>query len=366
MRSLRTWQPGFTLIELLVVIAIIALLAAILFPVFAQAREKGRTSTCLNNERQMMTAVLIYVQDNSESLMPSTGSVWSYYLSGATSNGIYDCPTKQGKGSGSAPEYGFNANLLGQSLGDLKSPAIQVALADLPAGGEKLTPRYTIAMGSSDYNIDPRHNNASGANLAFLDGHTDFLPVAAKQKVSDALYLKGWQVDILTVKDVDWVAGANLQIDHPMPGAGAKITDTGTMGGRWTAGTVSTSTIKRDGWVSWRCDTGNSADNMVGLTTKSTIASYSDIDFCIYNQGAGLIYNATTPPPGTYINFSMGPNSNIIGHFFKIARTGGVVTFSYDGAVKYTVAQPSTLPLKCAVALCGGCFVSKMLCYGAQ
>ena len=57
-------RSGFTLIELLVVIAIIAVLAAILFPVFAQAREKARQSTCLSNMKQMGTAFAMYLSDH--------------------------------------------------------------------------------------------------------------------------------------------------------------------------------------------------------------------------------------------------------------------------------------------------------------
>ena len=64
----RASRRGFTLIELLVVIAIIAILAAILFPVFAQAREKARQTQCLSNMKQIGVGLMMYAQDYDETL----------------------------------------------------------------------------------------------------------------------------------------------------------------------------------------------------------------------------------------------------------------------------------------------------------
>lgn len=77
-------KQAFTLIELLVVIAIIAILAAILFPVFAQAREKARQASCLSNEKQLGTAILMYIQDYDET------SPLAYYDTYSNGNWIFN------------------------------------------------------------------------------------------------------------------------------------------------------------------------------------------------------------------------------------------------------------------------------------
>ncbi|MGC4047809.1 MAG: DUF1559 domain-containing protein [Armatimonas sp.] len=89
-------RRAFTLIELLVVIAIIAILAAILFPVFAQAREKARQSTCLSNLKQLGLAAMMYTQDYDETLHPAQSGTfrWPQLLSPyVKARGFVLCPT---------------------------------------------------------------------------------------------------------------------------------------------------------------------------------------------------------------------------------------------------------------------------------
>src|SRR5580704_3804273 len=110
---MRNRNDGFTLIELLVVIAIIAILAAILFPVFASAREKARQTSCASNEKQLALAFLQYAQDYDE-FMPcgtrdgaadianyaSFGNAYNYLGTGwagelysyVKSTGVFTCP----------------------------------------------------------------------------------------------------------------------------------------------------------------------------------------------------------------------------------------------------------------------------------
>jgi prepilin-type N-terminal cleavage/methylation domain-containing protein/prepilin-type processing-associated H-X9-DG protein len=144
---------AFTLIELLVVIAIIAILAAILFPVFAKAREKARQITCDSNEKQIGLALLQYVQDNDETFPagpatgPANGTGWAGRIYPYTkSTGIYHCPddpttpTTATDANGvvhpmSPVSYAMNVNLDGAvgtgNLASLNAPASTILLVEV-------------------------------------------------------------------------------------------------------------------------------------------------------------------------------------------------------------------------------------------
>lgn len=133
--TLSPQKRGFTLIELLVVIAIIAILAAILFPVFARARENARRTSCLSNLKQIGLGVMQYTQDYDE-LYPQTvqtnhtpinipgltnlsfssvGQVWSWYqmlYPYTKSTQVYLCPSSGAGTSVHGGHYGSNQHMM--------------------------------------------------------------------------------------------------------------------------------------------------------------------------------------------------------------------------------------------------------------
>lgn len=140
-------QRGFTLIELLVVIAIIAILAAILFPVFAQAREAARKASCQSNLKQLGTAVLMYQQDYDEMFPPfsRSGNIepWVYPTGGPTWLGLIDpytknnnlatCPSQTrsdifGLGNKPLVSYSYNKLLAWRSLAIVDAPTYIVMI----------------------------------------------------------------------------------------------------------------------------------------------------------------------------------------------------------------------------------------------
>jgi len=182
-------RNGFTLIELLVVIAIIAILAAILFPVFARAREKARQSSCLSNVKQITLGVQMYTQDYDETLPRArfwyTGSGSPYLYTRAirpyvNNEQIFICPSDANgvyvEGWTSSPHrsdlsYGYNWDNENSKakLSEIEYPAQTMLLAD--CHGYMFNPAAsTLVSETTDYTIDPRHNDQ--ANIGFVDGHS--------------------------------------------------------------------------------------------------------------------------------------------------------------------------------------------------
>ncbi len=145
-------KDGFTLIELLVVIAIIAILAAILFPVFAQARAKARAIACLSHLKQLGTATMMYMQDYDETYpsgwgegAPAGGTIWrislqpyiqkygghantaggaSYDSSTMGQSGVFSCPDRSAGRSYGPVSYGYNNSQLAMYNGNWNSPLV--------------------------------------------------------------------------------------------------------------------------------------------------------------------------------------------------------------------------------------------------
>ena len=228
-------KSAFTLIELLVVIAIIAILAAILFPVFAQAREKARQTSCLSNMKQVGLGLLMYTQDYDENypradywdtrppLNPNaTGTFaarvnhykWPAWVLPYTKNvNIFRCPSRtrdqvawdqngEYKGDGYALNLslsgrpinpvGENPSFLGGTLAGVQTPADTWVLMELrnqvsfsyisssgvlwPAALRESWAPYLMPNGVPDKNNAP---HSDGLTFAYADGHAKYMNVKA-------------------------------------------------------------------------------------------------------------------------------------------------------------------------------------------
>jgi len=174
-------RKGFTLIELLVVIAIIAILAAILFPVFAKVREKARQTTCASNEKQIGLAILQYVQDYDEKY-PSgafltvtnanVGAGWAGEVQGyAKSTGMFKCPDDSTSTSGLLVpvSYAFNYNLANQSQAAATSPTSTVMTFEVTGSTANITNPDTDGFGK----VAPVSPAGVGYSVALTTGTTE-------------------------------------------------------------------------------------------------------------------------------------------------------------------------------------------------
>jgi prepilin-type N-terminal cleavage/methylation domain-containing protein/prepilin-type processing-associated H-X9-DG protein len=174
-------RRGFTLIELLVVIAIIAILAAILFPVFARAREKARQSSCLSNVKQIGLAFQQYKQDYDElwPLMwwgganwePASAGWWGGEITPYVKNAqIFRCPSKQD----TVCSYIYNQGLSGRADATLTVPTSTVTIGDSTGNGWwAIDGRTMVLYGNAACRLRASHND--GANLGYCDGHAKWV-----------------------------------------------------------------------------------------------------------------------------------------------------------------------------------------------
>lgn len=226
----RVRQQAFTLIELLVVIAIIAILAAILFPVFARARENARRTACLSNLKQIGLGIMQYTQDYDEKYplplyygilgntstytiqstpgMPGTlftvsdGLSEGHYLSWmdiihpyVKSTQIFRCPS-QSDTTPLYPSYGYN-RWLGNLLGHTSPPVSPVSIAEVQNSAEivmimDLNTQYSIYANAyefcgSNLNLPESHPvskmfypHFGGGSITFADGHAKWYKRGAK------------------------------------------------------------------------------------------------------------------------------------------------------------------------------------------
>ena len=186
-------KGGFTLIELLVVIAIIAILAAILFPVFAHAREKARHTACLSNGNQISTAMMMYTQDYDETYVlaieTNDWQVWPVRIQPYVKNwDMMYCPSGSSKRMpnswyalgpqynwwgnwGLWVQYGYNATYLNQANADCSNlgingnafgPPTKLAAVQQPAA--------TILLAETGQDAEPDFPDNVGTDIVYPPG----------------------------------------------------------------------------------------------------------------------------------------------------------------------------------------------------
>jgi prepilin-type N-terminal cleavage/methylation domain-containing protein/prepilin-type processing-associated H-X9-DG protein len=321
MHGSRTVTRGFTLIELLVVIAIIAILAAILFPVFAKAREKARQSSCLNNQRQIAVAMLMYAQDHDE-MMPDSSNVWPEIN---VDRNILMCPTK---GKKVANAYVYNDGVSSLALGEIVSPESTVLTCDGQHSATSSPVTYDNVAYSGD-DVDERHSEKLVAT--FVDGHVQVLDypwevrsgmvlhldAASIQGIAADGYIDTWQDtsgkgnDMTAQRTDTWrpIYKANIVDGH----AAVRI-----QGNRWFSQTA------YGAFANKRFTPSNMA-SVTAITVAAPVAqTYGGTDW-----GGRLIHANSGPTIGTTDGFRMAMSNSSSGGWGGLGANSPAVTINW-------------------------------------
>ena len=204
MRRKGDSRQGFTLIELLVVIAIIAILAAILFPVFAKVKEKARQASCLSNVKQVMMGCIMYAGDNDDFLPSRMGEgpfVWpmDLVIPYAKNAQVFTCPsTKGGWGAGKVTRYLPCWDTWGTGYhGTVSTFAKPAESAYLNEAYDCVYAHHWMVCspyvkdcddGKSSWSAEGMPHNG-GSNFGYADGHAKWQPLAKFATYADWMTL---------------------------------------------------------------------------------------------------------------------------------------------------------------------------------
>jgi prepilin-type N-terminal cleavage/methylation domain-containing protein/prepilin-type processing-associated H-X9-DG protein len=218
--SLKAQSKGFTLIELLVVIAIIAILAAILFPVFGRARENARRSSCMSNMKQIGLGTMQYSQDYDETMFRSyvggtTNRAWGIIIQPyVKSTQLFKCPSNSSTGAmndtdgtipisyvansgdeqvvdaspdsnGGRPIPRFGTENV--SLSQIESPSTTIQVSERTTGADpRLNANDNIFVGTTSYMT----NHLGTTMFLYVDGHVKALkPTSTVNTLNQWTYL---------------------------------------------------------------------------------------------------------------------------------------------------------------------------------